>query len=171
MKVKHKISTVAVINSIVLLIICIIQFFPVPLINIGFAVPVLAVGFVTAVAAFYGEAQGACWGFISGLFFDALSGTHICFSTITLTLIGLIAGLLMTHTLNLNRYSLALLSFCSAAVYFLADWLTHYAFTSGDAFRFLTAHAIPSVIYTALFGILFIFIYSKISKKTAIGRE
>ncbi len=171
MRVKHKNYTVAVINSIMLLIICVVQYFPTPLLNIGFAVPVLAVGFVTAVATFYGEVQGAFWGIISGMLSDALSSTHICFNTIVLALIGLTVGLLMTHMLNLNRLSLCILSIGSAFVYFFAHWLIFYVFTDSEALRYLTVHAAPSVIYTALFGIVFIFIYSKISKKTAIGLE
>lgn len=164
MAVRYKKSALAVINGIALLILSLLQFFPVKLFNIGLAVPVLAIGFTVSVSFYFGEFHGAIWGLIAGMCFDALS-SKTCFSTITLAMIGLVVGLLITYVFNRNLGALAVLMIISSAAYFIADIITNAIFIYDISADYVLSYSLPSFVYTAVMGIMISFIYRLIVKK------
>lgn len=168
---KQRKLTVSVLNGIILLIICVLQFSPYAFYKIYTAVPVFAVGFICAVSAYFGEWQGAAWGAVAGVCMDSMSAGSVCFNTFTLMAVGLICGLLMTNLLNQNIRARIVLCFVASAVYFILDWFFNYFVTGKEHLIFLFKHALPSFIYTALVGVLFILLYSFINNRTGSSKS
>lgn len=160
MSVGYKKTAVNVLNGIFLLVLSLIQFAPVRLLNIGLAVPMLAIGFTVSVAYYMGEHYGLAWGIAAGMCFDALSASKICFSTISLALIGLIAGLLITYVFNRNIGALCVTFIIASVAYFGADVIVKLFSKHTDCAAYLLKYSIPSAIYTVVLGIIISFIYS-----------
>lgn len=162
---KQRKLTVYVINAGLLIAVCLLQYSPYAFYKISTAVPVFAVGLTCAVAAFFGEWHGAAWGALAGVCMDALSADSVCFHTLTLMVVGLVCGILMSHLLNSNYRACLVLCFIASAIFFVSDWFFNYLLTRQEHWVFLLKHAIPSAVYTALTGFLFILLYSFIYNK------
>lgn len=133
--------------------------------RISNASPMLLVPGVVTVALYYGEWRGFWCGLIIGIFADSVSAQFAGFNTFLFLIIGLTAGLFVTHMLNRNIYTAAVLSLCASVFYFGAKWLVEYLFIgSNDAANYLLFYAAPSAVYSALFIIPFYYLGILISK-------
>lgn len=169
MTIMYKKTAVSVITAIFLLVLSLVQFSSVKIFNIGISAPVLSLGLTVAVAYYLGEMYGFVWGLISGMCTDALSSSQICFSTITLTLIGLVGGLIITHYFNRNFAALSVLSIIASIGYFLADLIVHMIFSGDDILAYIGMYSLPSFIYTAVFGIIITIVYGFAIRKSRIN--
>ncbi len=120
--------------------------------KIGNASPMPLIPAVVTVAFFYGEWRGFLCGLVTGLFADACASQMLSFNTFLLLFIGLAAGLLITHYLNKNIYSIAVLSLCSCIIYYVVKWIALYLISgSAQSSDYLLFYALPSAVYSALF--------------------
>lgn len=133
--------------------------------KIGNASPLPLIPAVTMIAFVFGVWPGFWAGILCGIALDAVLAPASCFNTLTLLIIGGVAGYVTDRYLNKNIYTLAVLSVLSAAAYFSAKWFVLYFLaSSADALEYLLFYALPSGIYSAVFILPIYGIHLLISK-------
>ena len=133
--------------------------------RIGNATPAPLVSLTVCVAFFFDEWKGFIAGVITGIAMDAVASETLCFNTFIMLIIGLVCGLLVTHYLNRNIYTIGVLSVGSSLLYFGARWLILQSHSSASAAaNSLLFYALPSAVYSALFIIPFYFLGLLINK-------
>ncbi len=133
--------------------------------KIGNAYPFPIIAAVITAAYYYGEWVGFYSGLIVGIFADAVMAEALIANTLTLSVIGCLAGLLLRFYMNKNIFSAAFLSLCGAAVFFVARWISYFTSIGlDDGLSYLLFFALPSGLYSALF-IFPVFYLGKLIKK------
>ncbi len=126
--------------------------------KIGNAAPAPLIPLTVCVAFFFDEWKGFIAGVITGIAMDAVASEAVCFNTFIMLIIGLACGLLVTHYLNRNVYTIGVLSITSSLIYFGARWLLQSHSSAASAANSLLFYALPSAVYSALFIIPFYFL-------------
>lgn len=112
---------------------------------------------LTVYAGFYfGEYAGAVYGLMMGALTDVYSST-LFYNAVALTVVGFAAGLLIARLFNRNLAAASVISSGASAVYFFIKWLVLYAFTDPVPMFVLVRFTLPSLVYTAVLGILIYF--------------
>ncbi len=136
--------------------------------RIGGATVFLFLPITVYTAMFYGEAVGAVFGAVSGMFLDSLSADSAIYQTLVLMFVGLISGLVVKIFINKNTLSAlflgALFSICYFGIEFAYDG---FVLKSGDLLYLLANHSAPSALYTALFGMIPYFLLRALNKRFA----
>ncbi len=130
---------------------------------IGQAVPITLLPLTVSIAVFFGEWYGAAAGFCAGALMDTSMSGSSCFNTLTVMLIGLIAGILSSYFLNKNIRSAAVLSLGTAFLYLITRQIFFYSFKGiSIGADYYALYFIPTAVYTALFIIPFYFLEKKL---------
>ncbi len=120
------------------------------------------------VALQYREWQGALFGLIAGCLMDIMGAGSACFNTLSLFLLGCLAGILVKYYVNSNTLSAVALLALFSLLYFLAKWLVFYAGHIGAGGLFLWS--LGSAAYTAGIGILIYFVLRLIFRRQEVKR-
>ncbi len=132
--------------------------------KLGTASVVLSLPLVLYAAFYFGPFGAAVLGFLVGAATDVFSST-LMYNTVFMTVLGFVAGLLMSHYFNRNVAAAAVVNFGGSAVYFFLKWMFVYAFSDPSAGFVLTRYILPSFLYTAVLGFLLFFPTNLIFKK------
>ncbi len=133
--------------------------------KIGNAYPFPIIAAVITVAYYHGEWVGFYSGLTVGIFADAVTAEVIVANTLTLSVVGCLAGFLLRFYMNKNIFSAAFLSLCGAAIFFTVKWISYFtAIGFQDGLTYLLFFALPSAIYSAVF-IFPLFYLGKLIKK------
>ena len=163
MKNSNKQIISFIINFFLIVVLYILRYSGIMTLKIGQAVPITLIPFVVAIAIFYGEWWGASAGFFAGALMDGSMSGSSCFNTISIMLVGLIAGVLASYFMNKNIRSAACLSLGSAFAYLFCKMLFFYSFKGiATGAEYYSLYFIPTVFYTALFIVPFYFLLKKL---------
>ncbi len=117
---------------------------------------------------YFGEYSGAVLGLIMGAVTDAYSST-LSYNTVVLTVFGFASGLMISRLFNRNFTAAAVLNIGGSVLYFFVKWLIVYAFNDPAAGFVLLRFSLPSMLYTALLGVLMFFLLNIFLKKIPIA--
>ena len=134
-------------------------------VRIANANPIPAISFIIAVSFFSGMWRGITMAFLYGMFMDTVASGTVCFNTLTLTLVVLVCGVLITYFFNRNVSAIIVLGFIGSAGYFILKWFFLFLLrgVAGQEY-YLFSFAIPSAIYTTIFIIPFYYIGKHLEK-------
>lgn len=164
MKNRNKQILSFIINIFSVVLLYVLRYSGIMTLKIGQAVPITLVPFVVAVAIFYGEWWGASIGFFAGALMDGSMSGSSCFNTLSIMLIGLIAGVLASYFMNKNIRSAACLSLGASFAYLFCKMLFFYSFRGiATGAEYYSLYFIPTFFYTALFILPFYFLERKLS--------
>ena len=125
----------------------------------------------TVFAGFYFKGfVGAIFGLAFGACLDMYSST-LCFNTIALLLCGFISGLLVSRYFNSNLAAAVVLNISASCLYFFIKWIVIYAFIDPNPIYILLYYTLPSVVYTAVCGVIMYFVINPILKRMPIVRR
>jgi len=143
-----------VLLGLLLLVIWSFQIAPTNLFAIGLVRPVPTVILTVCVGIIYGETVGGVFGLFAGLLMDVYTTPSVAFHVVLMTALGIFCGLVVKHLFMNNRLSWVVLWFASAMVYFLLYWLMFKVILGNDGWLYLTRYALPSALYTGVWGIV-----------------
>ncbi len=129
--------------------------------QLGYASVVLILPMVLYCGFYFGEYAGAVIGLFAGAITDSYSAT-LTYSTVALTVLGFVAGIVMSRFFNRNIAAAAVLNFSASFAYFFAKWVAVYAFSDPDPLFVLFYFSLPSLLYTAAIGFILFFIMNPI---------
>ncbi len=123
---------------------------------------------VVLVALQYREWQGALVGLVAGCLMDVMGAGSACFNTLSLFLLGCLAGILVKYYVNNHTLSAVALLVLFSLLYFVAKWLVFYVghISAGRLFLW----SLGSAAYTAALGILIYFVLRLIFRRQEVKR-
>lgn len=135
--------------------------------RIGTFSAVLILPLVVYAGLYFGEYGAAVLGLLAGAVTDTYSST-LMYNTVVLTVIGFVSGLLISRFFNRNFAAAAVLNVGASVLYFFFKWLFVYAFSDPSSGFVFTHFILPSIIFTAVLGVVLFFILNPILKKIPV---
>lgn len=127
---------------------------------------ILLIPLTICVAMFEREFAGIFFGLLAGAMLDAFSSDTICFHSVFLTVIGFVAGALITYLMRNNFVCAVILTTASVLIYNTTYFLFYCAFDGTEKPLYIYfRYYFLSVIYTVIFTPLYYFIVRALSKK------
>lgn len=166
MNSKLKTPFLVLIEALFVFVFFLLQYNVNDILKIGNAFPPLLVILILVCSFFFGEAHGLYLGLISGILMDAVTDGTTCFYAILLTILGFFAGNIATHYFNNNFGAALTLGTIFMGIFFIAKWLFFYVFKAlGQGLKYLTAFALPSLIYSLVIFVGMYFLFKFIRKR------
>lgn len=137
--------------------------------KIATATPCLLLPALLVTACFLREWTGFWAGLLSGIALDTVVNGSNIFNTLTLTVLGVAAGLIFRFFMNRNIKAIIIAGGAFSFIYYLLKWF-FLDLLSGDASwaALLFKYHIPSALYTALFTIPLFFLVRWLCNKYLI---
>ena len=160
MKSHKKVSIVHLLNVLLLILLCLIQYNSVFSIKIHTASPMLPLALLIAISMFCSELRGALTGLVVGIFVDAVATTPQGFNAITFAFVGLASVLITKHLFNNNILSAIALCALGALFYFVARWIfsTIFSLSFIENLNYFMWVILPSTVYTSILIIPFYYL-------------
>ncbi len=132
------------------------------------ASPFLLLPLLTAYSMFREELPSSIVGTLVGAVIDSVSSTPPCFNTVVLFLMCFGTSFISKYLFNINYRSAIVLSILGNAFYYLARYFVCYAFETPitDSLIYIFEYVLPSVVFNAVFVLLFFFVEKKLCNDT-----
>lgn len=167
MKSQKNLFILRLINTMLFIVLILIQYSSNFSLKIRNANPMLPLALLVVICMFCSEIRGAVTGLIVGVFVDAYSSTPSGLNAIVFMVLGLSAVLIIKHLFNNNVFSAIALCFMFTLIYFIFRWIFTFALYTSftENLTYLLNTTFPSALYTAVFAVPFYFLEKLLFQK------